>query len=35
MGDWKADKELNVGDAGDNDAFLSRHLFLWTVPPSK
>jgi SAM-dependent methyltransferase len=33
MGDWKAEKEFNVGgDNGDDDAFLSRHLFLWTVP---
>jgi SAM-dependent methyltransferase len=33
MGDWKPDKELEVGsDTGDNDMFLSRKLFLWTVP---
>jgi precorrin-6B methylase 2 len=32
MGDWKAEKEVVVGDQDDN-AFLSRHLFLWTVPP--
>jgi SAM-dependent methyltransferase len=31
MGDWKAEKEVMVGS--DEDAFLSRHLFLWTVPP--
>jgi SAM-dependent methyltransferase len=32
MGDWKAEKEVTVGSQ-DDDAFLSRHLFLWTVPP--
>ena len=33
MGDWKPDKEMNVGnDSGDDDMFLSRKLFLWTVP---
>jgi ribosomal protein L11 methylase PrmA len=32
MGDWKAEKEVIVGDQDDN-AFLSRHLFLWTAPP--
>jgi SAM-dependent methyltransferase len=33
MGDWKPDKELEVGsDTGDDDMFLSRKLFLWTVP---
>ena len=32
MGDWKAEKELNVGDPGDDDTFLSRHIFLWIVP---
>lgn len=31
MGDWKAEKEVLVGNQ-DDDAFLSRHLFLWTVP---
>jgi len=36
MGDWKAEKEFNVGsDSGDDDTFLSRHLFLWTVPKSE
>ena len=36
MGDWKADKELNVGnESGDDDAFLSRHLYLWTVPKAE
>ena len=33
MGDWKPEKEFNVAsDTGDDDAFLSRHLFLWIVP---
>jgi SAM-dependent methyltransferase len=32
MGDWKAEKEETVGNQ-DDDAFLSRHLYLWTVPP--
>jgi len=32
MGDWKADKEATVGDQSE-DAWLSRHLFLWTIPP--
>jgi SAM-dependent methyltransferase len=36
MGDWKAEKEFNVGsDSGDDDTFLSRHLFLWTVPKTQ
>jgi SAM-dependent methyltransferase len=32
MGDWKPEKEFTVPDAGEG-AFLSRRLFLWTVPP--
>jgi len=32
MGDWKADEELTVGN-DDDEGFLSRRLFLWTVPP--
>jgi SAM-dependent methyltransferase len=31
LGDWKADKEMNVGDT-DGPEFLSRHLYLWIVP---
>src|SRR5712692_5973559 len=31
MGDWKPDKEANV-DGADN-YYLSRKLYLWTVPP--
>jgi len=35
MGDWKPDKEFNVNnDSGDDDTFLSHHLYLWTVPKS-
>ncbi len=30
MGDWKAEKEVTVGD---EDTYLSHHLYLWTVPP--
>jgi ribosomal protein L11 methylase PrmA len=31
MGEWKPEKEFTVG--GDNDdTYLSRRLFLWTVP---
>lgn len=32
MGDWKAEKEANVGDGGDDDMGLSHHLYLWTIP---
>ncbi len=36
MDDWKAEKEVPVGDADtDDDEPLSRRLFLWTVPPRK
>ena len=36
MDDWKAEKEVTVGDADtDDDEPLSRRLFLWTVPPRK
>jgi SAM-dependent methyltransferase len=31
MGDWKPDKELNVGDPVEGFS-LSRKLFLWTIP---
>lgn len=34
MGDWKAEKEVIVGAAAEN-AFLSRKLYLWTVPAKK
>jgi predicted RNA methylase len=31
MGDWKAEKEITVGDSGE-ESYLSHRLFLWTVP---
>lgn len=31
MGDWKAEKEATVG-ADEAEAFLSRHLYFWTIP---
>jgi len=34
MGDWKPDKEFTV-DGDSDDTYLSRHLFLWTVPERK
>jgi SAM-dependent methyltransferase len=34
MGDWKPEKETDVGD-GDDGGGLSRHLYLWTVPARK
>jgi SAM-dependent methyltransferase len=34
MGDWKPDKEMNVGDPAEGFS-LSRKLFLWTIPPPK
>jgi SAM-dependent methyltransferase len=33
MGDWKPVKEINVENPGDPDAYLSRKLYLWIVPP--
>jgi SAM-dependent methyltransferase len=35
MGDWKAEKEADVGNADDEDSYLSHHLYLWIVPESK
>jgi SAM-dependent methyltransferase len=32
MGDWKPEKEISVGGPEDEDAYLSRTLYLWTVP---
>lgn len=32
MGDWKPVKEVTVGDADDEDGYLSKKLFLWIVP---
>jgi len=34
MGDWKAEKEVNVGSP-DEDSFLSHHLYFWTIPARK
>jgi precorrin-6B methylase 2 len=35
MGDWKAEKEVEV-EGDDDETFLSRRLFLWRVPqPAK
>jgi len=31
MGDWKAEKEVTVGDT-DEQTYLSHRLYLWTVP---
>jgi SAM-dependent methyltransferase len=31
MGNWKPDKEMNVGDPVEGFS-LSRNLFLWTIP---
>jgi SAM-dependent methyltransferase len=31
MGDWKPEKEFTVPNT-DDDAFLSHHLYMWTVP---
>jgi precorrin-6B methylase 2 len=35
MGDWKPVKEVNLSGNDDEDGYLSRRLFLWTVPPKK
>jgi SAM-dependent methyltransferase len=32
MGDWKPEKEATVGNADDEDSYLSHHLYFWTVP---
>jgi hypothetical protein len=33
MGDWKPDKDVYVGEPDqDQGSWLSRHLFLWTIP---
>jgi hypothetical protein len=31
MGDWKPDKEMNVGDPVEGFS-LSRKLYLWAIP---
>jgi SAM-dependent methyltransferase len=35
MGDWKPDREVNIGGDDNEDGYLSRKLFLWTVPAKK
>ncbi len=36
MGDWKPEKEVNVGDSGEEEyTGLSKRLFLWTIPAKK
>jgi SAM-dependent methyltransferase len=35
MGDWKPLREAKVGGADDEDSYLSRNLFLWTIPAKK
>jgi SAM-dependent methyltransferase len=36
MGDWKPEKEANVGDSGEEEyTGLSQRLFLWTIPARK
>lgn len=32
MGDWKPEKEVSVGGPDDYETYLSRTLYLWTVP---
>lgn len=34
MGDWKAEKEATVG-GDDLEAYLSKHIYLWTIPARK
>ena len=34
MGDWKAEKEVTVGNP-DEESYLSHHLYLWTIPQKK
>jgi SAM-dependent methyltransferase len=36
MGEWKAEREVEVDGGDDEETFLSRRLFLWKVPePAK
>ncbi|MBL8231818.1 MAG: methyltransferase domain-containing protein [Bryobacterales bacterium] len=35
MGDWKAEREANVGGDDNEDGYLSRKLFLWTIPAKR
>jgi SAM-dependent methyltransferase len=34
MGDWKPDKEINVGNP-DEQSYLSHRLYLWTIPQKR
>jgi hypothetical protein len=34
MGDWKADREVTIGDV-DQESYLSHKLHLWIVPPGR
>ena len=35
MGDWKAEKEIDVENPNEEDTFLSRRLYLWRVPSAE
>ncbi len=35
MGEWKAEKEKNIDDSGDEYTGLSTKFFLWTIPAKK
>jgi SAM-dependent methyltransferase len=35
MGEWKPDREVSLGNGEDDGGFLSRRLFLWTIPARK
>ena len=36
MGDWKAEKEVTVGEADDGHySGLSKRVYLWTIPAKK
>lgn len=35
MGDWKPEKEATVEGTIDEDAYLSKRLYLWTIPQKK
>jgi hypothetical protein len=35
MGEWKPGREVSLGNGEDDGGFLSRRLFLWTIPARK
>lgn len=35
MGDWKAEKVVTLGDADDEEAYLSHTLYFWRIPQRK